>query len=65
MTQAVLINEWDSDSFHRKVLEFESKGYEARQESYHIRPEVDPETGEIVHLYSIEMDLVDPGETRP
>ena len=62
--EAILIDEWDSDSFHMKVLEFESRGYTARQASYHIRPEMDPATGETVHLYSIEMDLVDTDEIR-
>jgi hypothetical protein len=62
MNEAILINEWDSDSFHKKVLDLEAKGYAARRESYRITPEMDPETGEIVHLYCVEMGPAE-GET--
>ena len=55
MGKGILIREWDSDAFHRRVLELESDGYVARSESYKIIPEMDPETGIIVHLHSIEM----------
>ena len=58
MNEAILINEWDSDSFHKQVLDLEAKGYTARRESYRITPVMDPETGEIIHLYGIEMDPV-------
>jgi len=51
----ILVSEWDSDSFHRKVLELEAEGYFARQESYRITPEMNPETGIIIHLQTIEM----------
>jgi hypothetical protein len=50
-----VIRDWDADSFHRRVLELEAKGYVARRETYRITPEVNPETGEIIHLYSIEL----------
>ena len=50
-----MIREWDADSFHRRVLELEEKGYLARRETYRITPEVNPETGEIVHLHTIEL----------
>jgi len=55
MSEGILIREWDSDAFHKRVLELESDGYVARSESYKIIPEMDPETGLIVHLHSIEM----------
>ena len=55
MRDAIVIRDWDADSFHRRVLELEAKGYVARQETYRITPEVNPETGEIIHLYSIEL----------
>jgi hypothetical protein len=55
MSDAIVIRDWDADSFHRRVLELEAKGYVARRESYRITPEVNPETGEIVHLYAIEL----------
>ena len=55
MGDAILIREWTADQFHRHVLELEQKGYQARRETYTITPEVHPETGEITHLYSVEL----------
>ena len=55
MDEAILIREWTADNFHRHVLELEKKGYLTRRETYTITPEVHPETGEITHLYSIEL----------
>ena len=55
MEDTVLVYEWDSDAFHRRVMELQSKGYAPRDESYHISADVNPETGEIVHLHTIEM----------
>jgi len=53
--ELILVSEWDSETFHRRVLDLEAKGYLARQESYKITAEMNPETGQIVHLYTIEM----------
>jgi len=50
-----IIRDWDADVFHRRVLELEGQGYVARRETYRITPETHPETGEIVHLHSIEL----------
>ena len=55
MSDVIVIRDWDADSFHRRVLELEAKGYVARRETYRITPEMNPETGEIVHLYAIEL----------
>jgi hypothetical protein len=55
MSDAIVIRYWAADSFHRRMLELEAKGYVARRESYRITPEVNPETGEIVHFYAIEL----------
>jgi hypothetical protein len=55
MCEPVLIREWGADAFHERVLEFESRGYVARLETYRIIAEMHPETGEIVHLHTIEM----------
>jgi hypothetical protein len=55
MSDVIVIREWDADSFHRRVLELEEKGYLARRETYRITPEVNPETGEILHLHTIEL----------
>ena len=51
----IVVREWDADSFHRQMLGFETEGYIARRDSYEITPEVNPETGEIIHLHSIEL----------
>jgi hypothetical protein len=64
MGEVVVVREWDADSFHRRVLELESKGYTARRETYRITPEVHPETGEIVHLHAIELLGPDIAETQ-
>jgi hypothetical protein len=55
MQEVIVVREWDADSFHRRVLELESEGYEARRESYQINPEMDPQSGRILHLYTMEM----------
>jgi hypothetical protein len=59
MDDEILVREWDSDAFHRRVLELEADGYVARKETYRITPEMDPETGKIIHLHTIEMDRLD------
>lgn len=51
----LLVREWDNERFHQRVIELESSGYVARRETYTVTPEQDPETGYILHLYSIEM----------
>jgi hypothetical protein len=51
----ILVSEWDPETFHRRVLELETEGYLARQESYKITPEMNPETEQIIHLHTIEM----------
>ena len=60
MNDAVIVSEWNSDRFHRLVLEMENKGYVCRQETYRITPEVNPVTGEIIHLHSVELYRPDP-----
>jgi hypothetical protein len=57
MDEAILIREWDPGAFHAHVLRLETSGYIARRETYQITPEMNPETGEIIHLYEIEMFL--------
>ena len=61
MDEVLLVREWDADSFHRRVLELESQGYTTRRDSYRITPEMDPQTGKIVHLYTVEMSRVPSG----
>ena len=51
----LLIREWNAEEFHRRVLELESNGYVARRDTYRITAEMNPDTGEVIHLYTIEM----------
>ena len=60
MDDAVIVREWDADSFHKRVFELEAQGYCSRRETYHITPEMNPETGEIIHLHTIEMFSLEP-----
>lgn len=55
MADIQVVREWDADTFHKKVLELEAQGYVSQRETYKITAEMDPETGLIVHLHSIEM----------
>ncbi len=52
---AILVREWGADAFHARVLEWERKGYRSRLESYRITPEMNPETGIVTHVHSMEM----------
>jgi hypothetical protein len=53
--ELILVREWDADRFHARVLELEQQGYVARRDSYRITPEMNPETGWISHVHSMEM----------
>ena len=53
--EPLLVREWDNDTFHRRVLELEASGYVARRETYCVTAEQNPESGFVIHLYSIEM----------
>lgn len=55
MQDLKLVREWDADAFHQKVLELEQQGYVSRLDTYKITAEMNPETGTVVHLHSIEM----------
>jgi hypothetical protein len=55
MTDVILVREWDADAFHRRVLELEAKGYVARLETYDVTPEMNPATGEVTHLHTLEL----------
>lgn len=52
---AIVVSEWDADAFHRRVSDLERQGYVARRETYRVTPEVNPETGRIVHLHVVEL----------
>jgi hypothetical protein len=55
MSQVTLVREWDAEQFHAKILELENKGWITRKESYKIMPEMNPETGIVSHVHSIEL----------
>lgn len=55
MSQVTMVREWNADDFHAKVLELEQKGWTARRDSYKILPEMNPETGIVSHVHSIEL----------
>ena len=50
-----LVIEWDAESFHARVAEFDRQGYAQRRETYTILAESDPDTGVIRHRYAMEM----------
>jgi len=52
---AIVVSEWDADTFHRRVLDLEPQGYVVRRETYRATPEMNPETGQIVHLHTVEL----------
>ena len=55
MSMFILVREWDSDKFHERVMKLEEEGFVSKLETYQIEPETDPDTGKIIHLYTIEM----------
>lgn len=63
-SQTVVVREWDPDLFHRRVLELEAEGYVACLDSYQVLPEMNPETGEVIHLRSVEMCKTVANNTR-
>lgn len=54
-SENITVREWDPEVFHRRVLELEAEGYTASLDSYQVLPEMNPETGEIIHLRIVEM----------
>ena len=62
VSNAIVISEWDADAFHRRVMDLELQGYVARRETYRVTPEMNPETGRIVHLHTVELYRADPDE---
>jgi hypothetical protein len=54
-SDTILVREWDQELFFRRVAELETEGYVARLDSYQVLPEMNPETGEVIHLRIVEM----------
>jgi hypothetical protein len=50
-----VVREWDADLFHARVLELEKQGWVARRETYRVTAEMNPETGWVTHVHSIEL----------
>jgi hypothetical protein len=55
LSEALTVREWGAEKFHRRVLELEAQGYAAQLSTYDVKPEMNPETGEVIHLHIIEM----------
>ena len=53
--EIIVVRDWDADKFHARVLELEQQGYVARRDSYRIVADMDPETGWVKHVHSIEL----------
>jgi hypothetical protein len=66
VSNAIVVSEWDADAFHRRVSDLELQGYVVRRETYRVTPEMNPETGRIVHLHTVELywDGSDVAESR-
>jgi len=62
VSNAIVVSEWDADAFHRRVTDLEMQGYVVRRETYRVTPEMNPETGRIVHLHAVELYLAGPDE---
>ena len=62
VSNAIVISGWDADAFHRRVMDLELQGYVARRETYRVTPEMNPETGRIIHLHTVELYQADPDE---
>ncbi len=60
MSQVMIVREWDPDQFHARVLELEKQGWVSRRETYRITAEMNPETGWVSHVHSIELTKPDP-----
>lgn len=60
MNSAMTVRAWSVDEFHRRVAELEQQGWQTRPETYRITPEMNPETGQVMHLYSIELRREEP-----
>jgi hypothetical protein len=48
---------------NRRVLDLEQQGYVVRRETYRVTPEMNPETGRIIHLHTVELYQATPGRS--
>src|SRR5262245_46921927 len=63
-SDAIVVFEWDADAFHRRVSDLELQGFVAQRETYRVMPEMNPETGRIVHLHTVELYRLGPDEAE-
>ena len=54
-SDVIVVREWDADVFHAKVLELEKQGWVSRRDTYRVTAEMNPETGWVTHVHSIEL----------
>jgi hypothetical protein len=62
VSNVIVVSEWDADAFHRRVTDLEMQGYVVRRETYRVTPDMNPETGRIVHLHAVELYRAGPDE---
>jgi hypothetical protein len=62
VSNVIVVSEWDADAFHRRVTDLEMQGYVVRRETYRVTPDMNPETGRIVHLHEVELYRAGPDE---
>ncbi len=55
MQETILVRDFDAGAFHARVRELEAQGYVARRDTYEIKAEVNPESGIITHLHTMEL----------
>jgi hypothetical protein len=60
MDKVMMVREWDADQFHARVLELEKQGWVTKRETYRITAEMNPETGWVTHVHSIELMKPEP-----
>lgn len=53
--ELTVVREWDANVFHARVLELEKQGWVSRRDTYRVTAEMNPETGWVTHVHSIEL----------
>jgi hypothetical protein len=54
----ITVTEWDPEVFHQQVAQWETLGYKTLMHTYKIKAEIDPETGEVIHQYTISLEKI-------
>lgn len=53
--EVMQVRELGADAFHKKVLQLEGEGFVSRLETYRIVADMNPDTGVVVHVHTMEM----------